>query len=75
MKITSGRVELTSASRDLDSNVDIGLGKGIASDAWYYKEATAASWTSGKLSSFDVNKSYLIKHVVTDKQGESAEEV
>lgn len=75
MKIISGRVELTSASRDLDSNVDIGLGKGIASDSWYYKEATAASWTSGKLSSFDVNKSYLIKHVVTDKQGESAEEV
>lgn len=75
MKIASGRVELASASRDLDSNVDIGLGKGIASDAWYYKEATATSWTSGKLSSFDVNKSYLIKHVVTDKQGESTEEV
>lgn len=62
---------LETASRDYDSNDDIGLGKGIASEQWYYRETSSNTWTPGKLTSFDVTKTYIIKHTVTDKQGES----
>lgn len=63
---------LETASRDYDSNDDIGLGKGIASEQWHYREASSNTWISGKLTSFDVTKTYIIKHTVTDKQGESS---
>ncbi|MGI6095706.1 MAG: InlB B-repeat-containing protein [Lachnospiraceae bacterium] len=69
INIQSGTLTLTSTSYDLDSETDIGYGEGIAEEAWYYKEATADTWTSGKLSQFTANKVYMIKLEVTDEQG------
>ncbi len=43
--------------------------EGIDSTAWYYKETTASSWTSGKPTTFEADKEYIIKQVVTDGLG------
>lgn len=67
--ISGSKLTLTSKSYDLDSNDNIGYGAGITSEKWYYKEATATKWTSGKLNTFTKNKIYIIKLDVTDKQG------
>lgn len=67
--ISGSKLTLTSKSYDLDSNDDVGYGAGITSEKWYYKEATATKWTSGKLNTFTKNKIYIIKLDVTDKQG------
>ena len=58
-------IELKNVSYDLDSN----NGNGIASEKWYYKEASAATWTEGKLTTLDKTKIYVIKLEVTDYQG------
>lgn len=50
---------------DFESEVD----KGIAATAWYYKETTASSWTTGKPTTFAADKEYIIKQVVTDGYG------
>ena len=67
--ISGSKLTLTSKSYDLDSNDNVGYGAGIASEKWYYKEATATNWTSGKLGTFTKNKIYIIRLDVTDKQG------
>ena len=58
-------IELKNVSYDLDSN----NGNGIASERWYYKEASASSWTEGKLTQLDKTKIYVIKLEVEDFQG------
>ena len=71
MQVNGTSVSLNSESYDLDSNENIGYGKGIASESWYYKESNETTWHSGKLDTIDLEKTYIIKLEVTDKQGES----
>ena len=71
MQVNGTSVSLNSESYDLDSNENIGYGKGIASENWYYKESNETIWHSGKLDTIDLEKTYIIKLEVTDKQGES----
>lgn len=70
--INGTSLTLTSQSQDLDSNTNNGYGKGIKAEHWYYKTLDAASWTSGKLTTFDRTKIYLIKLEVEDFQGATA---
>lgn len=75
IKLSGTNLSLASKAYDLDSNTDLGYGKGIAKEAWYYKEASASSWTSGKLTTFTPNKIFMIKLEVTDRQGITASTV
>ena len=61
-------VEIDDQAYDPDT-YDPGNGandEGIKSTEWYYKETTAASWTSGQPTTFEADKEYIIKQVVTD---------
>ena len=58
-------LELKSTSSDLDSDTN----NGIASEKWYYKEASASEWMEGKLTQLDKTKIYVIKLEVEDFQG------
>ena len=61
-------VEIDDQAYDPDT-YDPGNGandEGIKSTEWYYKETTAASWTSGQPTTFQADKEYIIKQVVTD---------
>ena len=69
IKIANKQLTLTSISYDLDKNEDVGYGKGIASEKWYYKKSTDTAWTEGKLTTFDNTQDYVIKLEVTDMQG------
>ena len=71
MQVNGTSVSLNSESYDLDSNENVGYGKGIASENWYYKESNETIWHNGKLDTIDLEKTYIIKLEVTDKQGES----
>lgn len=75
IKLSGTNLSLVSKAYDLDSDTDLGYGKGIAKEAWYYKEASASSWTSGKLTTFTPNKIFMIKLEVTDRQGATASTV
>lgn len=75
IKLSGTNLSLVSKAYDLDSDTDLGYGKGIAKEAWYYKEASASSWISGKLTSFTPNKIFMIKLEVTDRQGATASTV
>ena len=69
IKIANKQLTLTSISYDLDKNEDVGYGRGIASEKWYYKKSTDTAWTEGKLTTFDNTQDYVIKLEVTDMQG------
>ena len=66
--ISNSTVNVESSSFDLDSNEDIGYGKGIKEEKWYYKKPNDSTWTEGKLTSYDKNEIYVIKLEVTDFQ-------
>lgn len=68
VNISEGNVEVNSNSFDLDSNEDIGYGRGISNEKWYYKEVNDTNWTEGKITEFDNTKIYVIKLEVTDFQ-------
>lgn len=74
--LNGNNVSLTSSSYDEDSDVDKGLGKGIAAEKWEYKKVSDSSWTEGKLSTW-TNRSdaYMIRLTVTDEQGATADAV
>ena len=72
MKINDTNVSYTSNSYDLDSDNDIGYGKGITSEKWEYKLADANTWTEGKITTIDKTKVYVVKLTVTDEQGASS---
>ena len=65
ISIENLQVTLNSLSYDLDSDTN----NGIASEKWYYKEASAYNWTEGKLTQLDKTKIYVIKLEVEDFQG------
>ena len=69
ISINNNLITLDSLSFDVDSNEDIGFGKGIKEERWFYKEPMESTWTNGKLTTFDKNKIYLIKLEVEDFQG------
>lgn len=73
--ISGTAITLESTSYDLDSQKDTGYGTGIASEQWYYKEATETNWEEGKLATFTKNKIYMIKLEVTDEQGTTSSTV
>ena len=75
INLSGTNLSLTSKAYDLDSNADLGYGKGIAKEAWYYKEASVSDWTCGKLTTFTPNKIFMIKLEVTDGQGVTASTV
>lgn len=75
INLSGTNLSLTSKAYDLDSDTDLGYGKGIAKEAWYYKEASVSDWTSGKLTTFTPNKIFMIKLEVTDGQGVTASTV
>ncbi len=75
INLSGTNLSLTSKSYDLDSNTDLGYGKGIAKETWYYKEASASGWTCRKLTTFTPNKIFMIKLEVTDRQGVTASTV
>ncbi len=68
VNISGGTINIESNSIDLDTETDIGYGKGISAERWYYKKATDSDWTEGKITSFDKNQTYIIKLEVTDFQ-------
>ena len=72
MKINDTNVSYTSNSYDLDSDNDIGYGKGITSEKWEYKLADSSTWTEGKITTIDKTKVYVVKLTVTDEQGASS---
>lgn len=57
-------------SVDMDSDTNIGFGKGIVQEEWKYRESTATTWTNGKLTTFNPSKVYLIQMRVKDEQGQ-----
>jgi len=69
VNLSGSAVTLASSSFDLDNNTDIGFGKGIKEEKWYYKAASASDWTEGKLTSYTASEPYVIKLEVTDYQG------
>lgn len=70
--MNDGAITIESNSFDLDSNENIGYGKGIASEKWYYKEINDTNWIEGKITEFDNAKTYVIKLEVTDFQDETS---
>ncbi len=66
--ISNKAITLESKSFDEDDNKDIGFGKGIAKETWYYKKADATTWTEGKLTEVPTT-AHMIKLEVEDFQG------
>ena len=46
---------------------------GIASISYAYKETTATEWTSGSPETFEAEKEYIIRQIVTDNYGVESE--
>lgn len=71
LDINGDEITVESNSFDLDSDENIGYGKGISNEKWYYKEISDTNWTEGKITTFDNTKTYVIKLEVTDFQEET----
>lgn len=52
-----------------DPDFESDLDKGIASETWQYRETMSDVWVSGQPSSFEANKNYIVRQVVTDGYG------
>ena len=63
-----GNLLFISNSFDLDNNNDIGFGKGIKEEHWYWKYPTDTFWNNGKPNIYENNKIVLVKLEIKDNQ-------
>lgn len=70
--ITSYNVDFTNYSYDLDHELE--LQKGIVEEEWKWKESTETLWHTGKPTTLDMNKAYLVSLRVKDKEGAWSDE-
>ena len=65
MKLANGNVSLQSNSYDLDN---ISNNNGISEEEWQWRTSDQTTWTTGKLTNYDADKTYIIKLRVKDFQ-------
>ena len=65
MKLADGNVSLQSNSYDLDN---ISNNNGISEEEWQWRTSDQTTWTTGKLTNYDADKTYIIKLRVKDFQ-------
>ncbi len=63
---------ITITDNSYDPDAESQPNKGIVSKIWRYKETSDVSWTNGKPTTFDDDKSYIIQLQIEDEQGEKS---